>query len=109
MYTMFLDDIRTPKEKYDVIARSYDEATSYILKYGMPNFISFDHDLGCDENSNILNSGYDLAKWLVEQSLNEVLEFPEDFTFQVHSANPIGKNNIKSILNSYLKFKEGKV
>lgn len=104
MYTMFIDDIRTPKEKYDVIVRSCDEATSYILKYGMPNFISFDHDLGSDENGNILKSGYDLAKWLVEQSLNEVLEFPKDFSFQVHSADLIGKNNIKAILNNYLLF-----
>lgn len=105
MYTMFLDDIRTPKEEYDVIVRSCDEAITYILKYGIPKFISFDHDLGCDEDGNILKSGYDLAKWLVKQSLDEVLEFPKDFSFEVHSANPIGKNNINSILNNYLLFR----
>ncbi|WP_157279214.1 cyclic-phosphate processing receiver domain-containing protein [Aliarcobacter butzleri] len=105
MYTMFLDDIRTPKEKFDVITRSYDEAVNFVKENGIPNFISFDHDLGCDDKGNILKSGYDFAKWLVEQSLNEVLEFPKDFTFQVHSANPIGRNNINSILNNYLLFR----
>jgi hypothetical protein len=102
---MYLDDFRTPNEEYDAIVRSYDEATSYILKFGMPKFISFDYDLGCDKNGIVLNSGYDFAKWLVDQSLDGILEFPKDFCFEVHSANPIEKNNIKSILHNYLLFK----
>jgi len=55
---MFLDDIRIPKNDYDVIVRSYDEAVAFVTNNGIPTFISFDHDLGCDENGNILKSGY---------------------------------------------------
>ena len=102
---LYLDDIREPKNEYDVIARSYDEAVNYISQNGIPNFISFDHDLGLDWDGTVAKSGYDLAKWLVEQSLDEILEFPKDFSFYVHSANPIVKHNIESILSNYLLFK----
>ena len=102
---MFLDDIRTAKYDYDVIVRSYDEALTYVEENGIPNFISFDHDLGCDNKGNILKSGYDFAKWLVDMDIDEIYKFPKDFHFNVHSANPIGKNNIEAILNNYLKFK----
>lgn len=102
---MYLDDIREPKNDFDVIVRSYDEAVAFINKNGIPNFISFDHDLACDNNGIILKTGYDLAKWLVESSLDGILDFPTDFEFYVHSANPIGKHNIESILNNYINFK----
>lgn len=102
---MYLDDIREPKNDFDVIVRSYDEAVAFINKNGIPNFISFDHDLACDNNGIILKTGYDLAKWLVESSLDGTLKFPTDFKFYVHSANPIGKHNIESILNNYIHFK----
>jgi len=104
MYKMYLDDIREPKDIYDVIVRSYDEAIEHIKEYGFPKFISFDHDLGIDDNG-VEKTGYDLAKWLVESALDGLLEFPQDFSFYVHSANPIGKHNIESILNNYLNFK----
>jgi hypothetical protein len=102
---MFLDDIRVPQNDYDVIARSFEEAVEFVKNYGIPTFISFDHDLGCDEIGNILKSGYDFAKWLVDMDIENIHKFPNNFTFDIHSANPIGKNNIKSILNNYLLFK----
>ncbi len=105
MYKMYLDDIREPQEEYDVIVRSFDEATKYIQENGMPNFISFDHDLGLEIDGTIAKSGYDFAKWLVELSLDGLLNFSADFSFNVHSANPVGKHNIEAILNNYLYFK----
>ena len=102
---MFLDDIRVPKNDYDVIVRSFEEAINFVNENGIPTFISFDHDLGCDEIGNILKSGYDFAKWLVDMDIENIYKFPNNFTFDIHSANPIGKNNIKSILNNYLLFK----
>ena len=102
---MFLDDIRVPKNDYDVIVRSFEEAINFVNENGIPTFISFDHDLGCDEIGNILKSGYDFAKWLVDMDIENIHKFPNNFTFDIHSANPIGKNNIKSILNNYLLFK----
>lgn len=102
---MFLDDTRETKQKYDIVVRSFEEATTYILKHGVPNFISFDHDLGMDINGEIGKNGYDLAKWIVNMDLNGQIKIPEDFIFNVHSANPIGKDNIETILNNYKNFK----
>lgn len=101
-YKLFLDDERDPSYKdYDaVVARNYDEFVEFIT-HETPNYISFDHDLGKSK------TGYDAAKWLIEYDLdNDILD--RDFTFYVHSQNPIGKKNIESILTSYLaqKFKE---
>ncbi len=99
MYKMYLDDIRMPTKSDDyVIIRSAEEAIEYVLNYGMPVYISFDHDLGED-----IMSGYDFAKWLVEASLDRTIIFPKKFSFNVHSANPVGAKNIQSILENYLQ------
>ena len=100
---LYLDDIRTPKDDDFIIVRSFQEAVKFVQQNGIPNYISFDHDLGCDEFNNIYPSGYDFAKWLIEMDLDNLYKFPEDFKFNVHSANPIGKANIEGILNNYLK------
>ena len=102
---LYLDDIRTPKDDDFIIVRSFQEAVKFVQQNGIPNYISFDHDLGCDEIGNILKSGYDFAKWLVDMDIENIHKFPNNFTFDIHRANPIGKNNIKSILNNYLLFK----
>ena len=100
---LYLDDIRTPKDDDFIIVRSFQEAVKFVQQNGIPNYISFDHDLGCDEFNNIYPSGYDFAKWLIEMDLDNLYKFPEDFKFNVHSANPIGKANIEGILNNYLE------
>ena len=103
---IYLDDLRTPTEKFDFVVRNYDEAIEVIKKYGVPNYISFDHDLGVDDEGELLKSGYDLAKWIVESDLNGSYKLPSNFTYKVHSQNPVGKKNIISLLNAYLKYKE---
>ena len=103
---MYLDDLRIPVEEFDFVVRSYDEAISIIKKYGVPKFISFDHDLGADENGKLLKTGYDLAKWIVEADLDNSYTIPSDFTYKVHSQNPVGKQNIVFLLDGYLKFKD---
>ena len=40
-------------------------------------------------------TGFDCAKWLVDWCLENSLKLPD---FVVHSANPIGKQNIQSYL-----------
>ena len=103
---LYLDDLRTPIKEYDFIVRSYDEAIFIIKKYGMPNFISFDHDLGIDENGALLKSGFDVAKWIVNSDIKKQIKLPSDFSFKVHSQNPVGKKNIISLLDSYLWHKK---
>ena len=106
---MYLDDLRTPIEKYDFIARSYYQAIDIIKNNGVPHFISFDHDLGVDKNNKLLHSGYDLVKWLIKHDINNNYPLPSNFKFKVHSQNPIGKQNITLLMKSYLINKNRKI
>jgi hypothetical protein len=102
---LYLDDLRDlPDESY-ILARSYEEAVLYVKENGIPPFISFDHDLGVDEDEKLLPTGFDFAKWLVEMDMDNIYKFPENFSFYVHSANPVGKANIESYLSNYLKIR----
>jgi hypothetical protein len=99
-----------------IIVRNYNAFVDYITKNGIPAFVSFDHDLGhdayvefsraytSDKKFNYENvkerTGYECAKWLVEKCLDENQPFPN---YQVHSMNPIGKSNIESYIESYIK------
>lgn len=102
---LYLDDLRTPVEKFDFIARSYEEAVVIIQKHGSMSYISFDHDLGLDDDGRLSKSGFDFAKWLVEADIDGVHCFADNFKYKVHSQNPVGKANIISLLDGYLKFK----
>lgn len=82
------------------MVRSFEEAVQFVRENGVPKFISFDHDLGEGK------SGYDFAKWLVQGDLHGSLEIPKDFSYEVHSQNPVGAKNIDSLLSNYLRFKE---
>lgn len=126
---LFLDDIREPeqafkytKEKmfieknWDVV-RNYDEFVAYIETNGLPNFISFDHDLADThytpeeywddyEKSKVWQesqihkekTGYECAKWLVDYCMDNKLRCPD---FYCHSMNPVGKDKIVGLLNPF--------
>jgi hypothetical protein len=109
---LFLDDIRYPIEAYhytkqDIflrkdwyIVRNYEQFVNWILESGLPEIISFDHDLGdehyLDQNSQefVEKTGYDCAKWLVEYCMDNNADLPK---FYCHSMNPVGKENIESL------------
>lgn len=107
-WKLYLDDIRSPKDPTFVVSRSVEDAKKFVETCGMPNFISFDHDLGIDMKGNVLSSGYDLAKWLVEMDMDGIYVFPNDFAFDVHSMNPVGSKNIRDFMNGYLEYKRKK-
>lgn len=105
-YKLFLDDVRTvemvypeAKESEFVIVRTYYDFVGIIKKKGLPKYISFDNDLGCDEKGKLLPEGYDAAKWLVYESDLDLSELK----FYVHSSNPVAKVQIESLLNNYIK------
>lgn len=101
-WSLYLDDLRTPSTKIEwVIARSFEEARKLVLERGAPTVISFDHDLG-----DGVPDGYDFAKWIVESDLDGLIKLPEDFRYNVHSANPPGAANIESLMASYLRHKK---
>ena len=99
---LFLDDIRSLDMVYPnsnlnewVIVRNYYEFINYINKYGLPKFISFDHDLGVGYTEE--KTGYDAAKWLVDYCFDNKNKMPE---YSVHSQNPVGVENIINYLKN---------
>ncbi len=63
MKKLYLDDLRTLPDDSYILVRSFEEEVTYVKNNSIPNFISFNHDLGVDENDNLLPNGYDFAKW----------------------------------------------
>lgn len=99
MNKIFLDDLRPAPAGY-VLLKSSQEAIEYVKQNGCSNHFSFDHDLGKDDTTMVF------LKWLINEDLdNSGSIIPEDFTYIIHSANPVGRENIDSLLTSYLKFK----
>jgi hypothetical protein len=98
MKRLYIDDIRTPKSQGWDIVRTSSEAIEYLINK-CPMYISFDHDLGGDDTAMII------VKWMVERDLDNPGFIPDNFKFNVHSANPIGADNIENYLNRYLKFR----
>jgi hypothetical protein len=121
-YKIFLDDVRNPycifkltiieifeKNEDWVIVRDYYQFINAINKFGLPSYISFDHDLSFDhylgENqkgdidyaSLKEKTGYHCAKWLVKYCLENDFTIPD---YYVHSANPVGKENIEQCLEN---------
>jgi len=98
---LYIDDTRCLPEGYDILARTYDAAQA-ILITGRVTEVSFDHDLG---DPHPMKNGYELAKWMVCQVMNGRMKLP---ACRVHSANPVGAENIRKYLIGYEKnFSEG--
>lgn len=110
---LWLDDLRNPFKEHqvsikwvclkclgidikdvDVVwVKTQSEFENYIKENGLPDFISFDNDLGIGNGE-----GYDCAKFLVEYCLDNDLNIP---LFYSHSANPVAKDNIEGLLTNF--------
>lgn len=96
-WILFLDDERFPTNPKDRIARNSYDAQWLIEHLGMPQHISFDHDLGgADTAMNLLH-------WMAGQLIAGNVAFPENFSYSVHSQNPVGAQNIMSMMESLLE------
>lgn len=94
---MFLDDEKFPPDDGSewLIARSSQEAIDLVETYGIPRFISFDHDLGGNDTSR------NFIHWLSDYMMgNEFTFFSRDFNFDVHSQNPIGAQWIQDTMTA---------
>lgn len=114
-YKLFIDDERYTHEvvwapadvraSYEtdtwLIARNMTEVMDIVKSLGMPSFVSFDHDLGDGERT-----GYDIAKAMVDMDMDGTEVFPADFSFYVHSQNPVGKKNIENYLDNYFNYRD---
>lgn len=107
MRKLFLDDIRKPPDQTWDVVRSYTQFVAYIEANGVPDVISFDHDLAfehyplTEENPDpqkipyekyAEKTGYDCAKWLIESGY-------EVKRWMVHSMNVKGAENIRFVLS----------
>lgn len=97
-YRLFIDDERFPVTEDDwVIARSSEEAIDCVLTMGFPVHIAFDHDLGGDDTS------MKFINWLIDYLLDTKQRLRPDFSFSVHSQNPVGAENIRQLMNAVIK------
>ena len=106
---LYLDDVRNPNGKDWIVVRTYEEFTTWITENGIPDEISFDHDLAhinYDSTNGQENfvyrekTGYDAAKWLCEYCWTNGIPIPE---WNVHSANPVGRDNIIQLVKNFEK------
>lgn len=116
---VFLDDTRDPPEHLSKVfdtVRSHGEFKRWVDRYGIPDLVSFDHDLHAEHvaffferggfgnppdpsNEIFLHpTGYDSAKWFLEACSSEGV-YPRHVL--VHSRNPAGSDRIFSLVTGY--------
>ena len=101
-YRMFIDDERFPPRDDTtwVIVRSSAEAINCVQQHGVPQFISYDHDLGGNDTS------MKFITWLIDAYLDgHIKTFPVNYT--IHSQNPVGARNIQELLTGFIKCEIG--
>ena len=132
---LFLDDTRIPKEgvlfnehglprttllkETDTdgddwfVVRNFNAFVRFIIVYGVPEVVSFDHDLthkatleytkACNEHrifdyTDVGATGLDCAKFLVAYCKDQNLPLPKWYT---HSFNHFGRVHIAEVLEAY--------
>lgn len=95
LINLYLDDIRPCPENF-VPAKNIEEAKE-IMKTHKVAIFSLDHDLGQDEEGNILPTGYDFVKYLCETDLETCK------AIFLHTDNPVGKENMRQYLRNAKK------
>ena len=100
---LFIDDERYPPNDGNswIIVRNYEEAIAFLKAHtNAPQHVSFDNDLGGAKE------GYDIAKWMVEYDIKlNMVWIPINFSFFVHSQNPVAAKAITNLLERYLDFR----
>jgi hypothetical protein len=122
-YNLFLDDYRQPSrcsyvkkenQKYYFeylweVVKNYKEFVSIIEEKGLPDMVSFDHDLADVHYDNksrkehfkyYPETGLDCMKWMINYILENNLPPPKVL---IHSMNPAGAENMKQLFNNFLK------
>lgn len=117
-YKLFLDDCRVPKDVliykslsiYDkehwIIVKNFNQFVDYIRRKGIPEVISFDHDL-CDfyysEEETKEKTGHDAVKWFIDYLEEHQIKTLPDCLF--HSQNPIGNLAMTQTWNDYKRYR----
>jgi hypothetical protein len=119
-YNLFLDDFREPEDAFAytnnqlyligwTVVRNYDEFVKIVEEKGVPEMISFDHDLADEHYESYKQygeykekTGYHCAKWFINYCIDNKKELPAEIL--IHSMNPAGSANIKSLFDTYNKY-----
>ena len=92
-WNLYLDDLREPPPGREwVVCRSSSEALEAIAERGAPAFASLDHDLGDQDTTMVF------LRRLVSELWDGISPPPD---YQIHSANPVGAQNIRSFMESW--------
>jgi hypothetical protein len=91
-YKLFIDDVRNPPDDSWTVVRTVEEAKNLLQSWDLPTIMSLDHDLGGDETV------MQVLHWMAEEYYEEG---PPEWT--IHSANPVGRQNMESFLKSWAR------
>lgn len=98
---LYVDDERSLPEELCELgwtqSKTFHEA---LVKLELIEFesLSLDHDLGCFYGHTEL-TGYHIVKWLVQRKMDGLYVPPD---IRVHSANPVGVENMECMIERYL-------
>jgi hypothetical protein len=99
MFKLFLDDIRNAPDESWIIVR--DARILFRLLKNIPDhinvLISLDHDMG-DDNC----TGYEFLNWVEKRVVINC--WRPNLKFEIHSANPVGRANMKQAIKSIEKY-----
>ena len=82
---LYVDDLRNCPEGFQ-IARTVEQAKYYLENFEI-EILSLDHDLGIDEQGNLVPSGYELVKYICEKGLRAE-------SIYLHTDNSVGRENM---------------
>lgn len=125
-YNLFLDDTHGPKDLWGstknpdyavynwVIVKDYDEFVAYIEEKGIPNQVSFDHNLDEEHEESVgkrkipydkfvHKTGYDCILWLIGYCIDNQLTLPK---CKVHCKPGSGKNNIEEVIAKFIQYQK---
>lgn len=110
MVLLWIDDIRNPFEGWAehyaphvadeiVWAKNSDDVIGFLEKRGIPDEVCFDHDLG--ETGDNERNGMTCAKAIIDYCIDHNIDAP---SYNIQSSNPVGRENIRSIMDGWHQF-----
>lgn len=93
---LWVDDLRDPPSDDWDVARTYEDAVEKLEKNHY-YIVSLDHDLGQPDGQD----GYGIVKWLVKRKMGSQGHMP--LLYKLHTANPVGHENMKALIDRYLR------
>jgi len=118
MIRLYLDDVRTPFDEGWTVVRNYKEFVTAIEEFGVPDLVSFDHDLAEEHMKDYFLHQYNGEKFIDYDSFKietgrECVEYLINYCIRknkplkevtVHSANELGSENIQAIVKQFQRY-----